>query len=139
MIIWRGILIYINPLLWCRDLPYRSDHLFHLRHWLAVWHSSEHQEQEYCPQKSCFGCSSWYTTYLWTEVSEYFCIRILFEYLRPNTSHWNCIRVTFWNRISLVFVIGRFSQTEYYSYSHSCHFSNKILFVFGWLFETEYY
>ena len=72
-------------------------------------------------------------------MSEYFGIRILFEYLRTNTNICIRIRVTFWNRI--LFVFGWFSQTEYYSYSYSGNFSNRILFVFvfGWFFRTECY
>ena len=66
----------------------------------------------------------------------------LFEYLRPNTSIRIRIQVTSWSQI--LFVLGRFSQTEYYSYSYSgdflkpniicirirAIFSNRILLVF---------
>ena len=40
----------------------------------------------------------------------------------------------------ILFVFGWFSQTEYYSYSYSSNFSNRILFVFvfRWFSKTEY-
>ena len=47
--------------------------------------------------------------------------------------------MTFWNQIFFIFVFGRFSQTEYYSYWYLGNFSNQILFVFvfGWLSQTK--